>query len=292
MRFLDPVSLARLRALRLGLRRQAAEGRASGRHRSASRGFSRDFAQHRAYVPGDEAKALDWKVYARQDRYFVKEFRAETILQAQVLLDSSGSMGFSSGASPSKWELACRLSLAVSYLVTARGDAAGLALFDGGLRRAIPPDSSFQVLEEMDRALAEAAPGGETDLKKALGAAAARIRRRSLVVLVSDLLGEPEGVAEVVKVLRARRHELMVLQVLDPAERDFPYEGSLLLRDLEDGRRLPVEGEELARLYRREFAGLLKLYEASFHRAGASYGAFYAGQPWEEGLLRLLSRWG
>ncbi len=291
MRYLDPVALAKLARLNLELRRLSAEGHASGRHRSVWRGMSSDFSQHRAYAPGDELKTLDWKVFARQDRYFVKEFKAESILTTQILVDASGSMGFSEGGRPAKWEHACRLAVAMAYLIVSKGDAAGVVTFDEGPRDFVPPRASLAHLELIDATLSARAPGGETDLGAALERAAARIKRRSLIVLISDLLGEPERVVEVVKAFKARRHELLVLQVLDPAERDFDYEGPTVFEGLEDKRELFCDAGALQRLYRAEFDKLLRLLEASLHRSDIAYAPFYTDVPWEKSLQRFLTRW-
>lgn len=291
MKYLDGVALARLKNLRLELRRLSAEGRAAGRHRSAQKGLSHDFAQHRSYSPGDELKLLDWKVFARQDRFYVKEFQAENVLTTHVLLDASGSMLFSSDGRPAKWDHACRLALAMSYLVIAQGDAVGLSTFDVDLRDALPPRASFAHLELMDAALSKRLPGGETDLSRVLERAAARIKRRSLVVVVSDLLGDPERIAKVARALKARRHEVMILQVLDPAERDFPFDGPTLFESLENQEELFCEAGAVAELYRLEFERLLKLYEATFHRSEIAYMPFFTDQPWDVSLARCLARW-
>jgi uncharacterized protein (DUF58 family) len=290
MRFLDPVALARLNNLSLQLRRISAEGHATGRHRSALRGLSSDFAHHRAYVPGDELKALDWKVYARQDRFYVREYKTESILTTQLLVDASGSMAFADGGRASKWEHACRLAMALGYLALSKGDAAGLVTFDSGARDFVAPRASLSHLEQLDAALAASAPGGETDLGAALERAAARIKRRSLVVLISDLLGEPERVVDVVKALKARGHELLVLQVLDPAERDFAYEGPVVFEDLEDRSEVYCDAGTLQRSYRAEFERQLRLYEASLHASDIPHAVFYTDVPWDRALSRLLTR--
>ena len=290
MRYLDGVALAKLRNLSLRLRRASAEGHLTGRHRSAAKGLSHEFAQHRAYVPGDEVRALDWKVFARQDRFYVREYQSENILSCAVLLDASGSMGFAGDGRPAKWEHACRLAMALSYLVLSGGDAVGLATFDTGPRESVPPRTTFGQLEVLDALLARCGPGGETDLAAALQAGAGRIRRRSLVVLISDLLGDAASVLRVVKALQARRHEVMVLQVLDPAERDLPFAGPTVFVGLEDGRELYCDAGVLQGAYRGAFQKQQRLYESGFHGAAVSYRSFFTDRPWEEGLARLLSR--
>ncbi|OGR82422.1 MAG: hypothetical protein A3J74_07965 [Elusimicrobia bacterium RIFCSPHIGHO2_02_FULL_57_9] len=291
MRYLDPVSLAQLKNLSLELRGLAVEGMVCGRHQSSLKGFSHDFAEHRPYVPGDGLKALDWKVYARQDRFYIREYKAENILTTQVLVDASGSMNFCAAGRPPKWEHACRLAMAMAYLTLAKGDASGLMTFDSEPRQIVSPRASFSHLELMDRALARRGPGGETDLSRVLEQAAARIKRRSLVILISDLLGDPEAIIKVIKAFKARRHELLILQILDPQERDFEYEGSAVFESLEKGAPLFCDAGALRDSYRREFERFLKAYEASFHRCGAAYSPFFTDRPWEHSLGQLLNRW-
>ncbi|MBI5239512.1 MAG: DUF58 domain-containing protein [Elusimicrobia bacterium] len=288
MRYLDPVALAKLRNLSLDLRRVAAEGHLTGRHRSSARGLSHEFAEHRAYVPGDEMKALDWKVFARQERFYVRQYQSENILTGTVLLDASGSMAYAAGGRPAKWETACRLAMASAYLILAEGDAVGLATFDAQPREFLTPRASFGQLGVLDSLLERSRPGGETDLSAALEGAASRIRRRSLVVLISDLLGDPEAVLGTVKALQARRHELMVLQVLDPAERDFGFDGPTLFRCLEDRRELFCDASALQEAYRRAFQRQQRLYEAGCHGSSISFTSLFTDRPWEEGLARFL----
>jgi uncharacterized protein (DUF58 family) len=291
MRYLDPVALAKLRGLRLELRRLAAEGASAGRHRSLVKGLSQDFAQHRAYVPGDELKALDWKVYARQDRYYVREFTAENVLTTQILLDASGSMRFSAEGRPPKFERACELAMAIGYLVTSAGDAAGLTTFSDRVLKRLAPRSALTQLEAMDSILSGTQPAGETDLGRALERAASDFRRRSLIVLISDLLGEPERIAQTIKSLKSRRHELLVLHVLDPQERDFDYDGPTVFESLEGQPELFCDAGALRAAYRKEFERLLKLYEGTFQRGDIAYAAFFTDRPWDEALGRFLTRW-
>jgi uncharacterized protein (DUF58 family) len=291
MRYLDPVALATLRNLRLELRRLAAEGASAGRHRSLVKGLSQDFAQHRPYVPGDELKTLDWKVYARQDRYYVREYISENALTTHILVDTSGSMAFSAGDRRPKFEYACKLAMAVAYLVLQGGDSAGLTTFSAGAGKRLAPRSSMSHLELMDGLLSEISPAGETDLGGALERAAAAIKRRSLVVLISDLLGDPERVLKVVKSFKARRHELLVLQVLDPQEREFDYDGPTVFESLEGQPELFCDPSALRAAYRSEFERLLKLYESTFHRSDIAYATFFTDTQWELALGRFLTRW-
>lgn len=290
MKFLDPVSLAKLKNLTLQLRNVVAAGQASGRHRSLHRGFSRDFAEHRPYAPGDEVRAIDWKAYARQDRFYVREYNEENILSTQIIVDASGSMGYAASDRASKWEHACRLAMAMAYLVLSKGDAAGMSTFDTRSREFIPPRSGLSQLEILDRALAAGKPGGETDLGGVLGVAGGQVKRRSLVILLSDLMGDPVEIIGALKTLRARKHQVLVLQILDPQERDFDFDGPLVLESLEDGSEIALDASTLAPSYREEFERRLSLYESSFRACEISYAPIFTDVPWDHSLAAFLGR--
>lgn len=289
MRYLDSVALARLKNIRLSLRRHMAEGQLTGRHRSLRHGFSQEFAQHRSYVPGDELKRMDWKVYARKDRFFIKEYQEEKSLKTYLLLDASGSMGYRGAGLEPKWDCACRLAMAMAYLVLGQGDAAGLVTFDTAAREFIAPRQRFSHLELLDRSLARARPGGETDLGKVLRELVASLPRQSLIVLVSDLLGAASSVLQTVRAFRARKHRVIVLQVLDPRERDLDIDGPVVLESLEDSGRLRCEPSLLREAYRDAFTRQQRLYAASFSRSGIQYDAFYTDLPWDKQLARFLA---
>jgi uncharacterized protein (DUF58 family) len=288
MRYLDALALAQLDRLRLGLGRHRVEGSLSGRHRSLRRGYAQEFAEHRPYALGDEIKRLDWKVYARKERFFVKEYQEEKSLKTFVLLDASGSMAFASGGRPPKFDHACRLAMAVSYLALVQGDAAGLCVFDAAERSSLPARRGLDHLQRMDALLSDCSPGGETDLPAVLRRIASRAPRRSLVVLVSDLIGEPRALVEMAKALRARRHEVFVLQVIDPSERDLDFDGPVLFESLEGRGRLRCESSLVRDSYRALFEARERLYEASFARSGIRYRVHSTDLPWEPALARLL----
>ncbi|HBT60907.1 MAG TPA: hypothetical protein DEB40_04095, partial [Elusimicrobia bacterium] len=192
------------------------------------------------------------------------------------------------GGRPSKWDNACRLAMALSYLVLAGGDSVGLVCFDTEPRDFVPSRTSFGQLEVLDSVMDRRRPGAETRLAHALEMAVGRVKRRSLIILVSDLLGEPEAVLKVASALQARRHELMVLQVLDPAERDFPFDGPTVFESLEDSSRLYCDASALRAGYRGAFARQQRLYEAGFNSAAVSFITSYTDRPWDEDLVRLL----
>jgi len=291
MRYLEPVHLARLRGLRWSLRRFASAGLHSGGHRSRAKGRSQEFTEHREYVPGDELKTLDWKVYARKDRFFVREHHEERNLRTYLLMDASGSMAFRGAARRTpKWEYGCHLAAAVSFLALSRSDAAGLLTFSDRTLEFRPPRARMEALADLDRALEATVPQGATRLPEVLRSFAPTLARRSLLVVVSDLLGRPSETVEVLKTLRSRRHELWVLQVLDPAERDLDLEGPVLFKSLEGQPELRCDVLQVRDAYRREFERAQRLYESSFRTSGIAYEAFFTDLPWEDALARFLSR--
>lgn len=290
MRWLEPASQARLKGLSLSPRRAAGLSGQVGRHRSLARGHSRDFAQHRPYSPGDEARAIDWKAYARLDRFYVREYKAEDRIPVFVVLDVSGSMAYAGEGRASKFDTARRVAAATAWLALAQGDEAGLATFDSDARLVLPPRAGAAQLGAFDEALSAAAPGPETDLARGIAAAAEALPRRGLCVLISDLMGDTAGALKAAGALAARRQELLVARVIDPDERDFPYEGPCLLEGLEGGEPLFVDAREAAPAYRAAFARQAEAYAGSLRRAGAAYAVVDTGASWEAALGRLLTR--
>lgn len=289
MRWLDPESQARLKGLALSPRRASGLSGAPGKHRTLARGHSRDFTQHRPYTYGDEPRGIDWKAYARLDRFYVREYRAEDRIPVFVLLDRSASMSYAGAGRPSKLDLGRRIAAGVAWLALAQGDEAGLVTFASSARLALPPRAGAAQLGAFDAALTEAEAGGETDLARAIEAAAEALPRRGLVVLVSDLMGETAGALKAVRSLSARRHEVLVVRTLDPDERDFPYEGPCLMEGLEGGEPLFVNALEAAPAYRAAFARQAEAYAGSLRRAGIAYTTAETGGRWEAALGRLLA---
>lgn len=290
MRWLDPASQARLKGLALSPRRASGLSGAPGKHRTLARGHSRDFAQHRPYSYGDESRSIDWKAYARLDRFYVREFRAEDRIPVFVLLDRSGSMGYAGAGRPSKLDLGRQVAAGIAWLTLAQGDEAGLVTFSAQAQLALPPRAGAAQLGAFDEALTAVSAAEETDLARAIENAAEALPRRGMVVLISDLMGDTAGALKAVRALTARRHEVLVVRTIDPDERDFPYEGPCLLEGLEGGEPLFVDAREAAPAYRAAFARQAEVYAGSLRRAGLPYAVVETGGHWEAALGRLLSR--
>ena len=284
MRWLDPADQARLRGLVLSPRRPAAP-LAAGRHRTLARGFSREFSQHRPYAPGDEARAIDWKAYARLDRWYVREHRAEDRVRLTVLLDATGSMAFSGGGRPAKFDVARRAAAALAWLTLGQGDEAGL-LPVGGAGADVPARAGAPHLAALDAALDGLACAPETDLAAALESAAARLGPRSAAVVISDLLGDTARILKALRRLSSGRRGLLVLRVLDADEREFPYDGPLVFDGLEGGS-LTLDAGAAAPAYREAFARQEEAYRSALRHAGVPYAA--TDGAWLPALARLLA---
>ncbi len=231
-RFLRPDVVSKLSGMEIKAR-LVVEGFIAGLHKSPYHGFSVEFAEHRQYMPGDPLKNVDWKVYAKTDRFFIKEFEEETNLKAYILLDTSGSMGYSSNG-VNKLEYSSYLSAALSYLMLKQRDAVGLVVFDQSIRKYIPPKSALKshlhvLLEELDKI----EPSFTTNINTALHLMAERIKRRGLIILISDLFDDPNEVINGLKHFRHKKHEVIVFHVLDPKERSFSFPELAIFKDLE-----------------------------------------------------------
>jgi len=228
---LDPTTLARINALELHAR-GVVDGYLSGMHRSPQHGFSVEFAQHREYVPGDDIRHVDWKVWGRTERYFLKQYELETNLVLWLLVDGSESMRYAS-ANISKYDYACRCAAALAYLVSRQSDSVGLATFDSRLRSFVRPGSQPSHLKDVLRVLVAGASAEKSKIGSVLHEASERFSRRGIVMIFSDLFDEPAEILAGMKHLRYQRHEVAVFHVLDPAESDFPFRQATLFKGLE-----------------------------------------------------------
>ena len=286
---LAPQDLLRLGSLEL-VARLVVEGYLAGRHKSPGLGGSLEFAEHRPYVPGDDLRRVDWKVYGRTDRWYVRESEQETNLRATLVLDASASMGFASGELPSKWSYGRVLAAALAWLLLAQQDAVGLATFGDGIRAFIPPRAGRAQRARLLAALeAEQARGG-TSPEGPFRELAERLPRRGLLVLVSDLLGSPDRFLPGLRYFRHRKHEVVVFHVLDPAERSLtglPPGGEIV--DAETGRAVHARPEELAEGYREELEALERLYRDQAHDRGFDWVAVTTDEPVTAVLGRYLA---
>jgi len=286
--FLDPLVVAKLSTMFLRAK-SVVEGTISGLHSSKFKGQSLEFAQHREYAFGDELRRLDWKIYGKSDRYFIKQYEDETNLKAYILLDASGSMAYRSDG-VSKLEYASFVVASLAYLMIKQGDSVGLAVYGGGIKNSISPRSGLGHLSVILDGLEHLEAGGKTDISGALMEFSSRIRKRGLIILVSDLMDDPDSVIKSVKNYRFAKHDVMVFHILDRTEEKLDISGNVLFRHLESGRTLITEPEIIKEEYDKLVAGFIERYKTEFHKADIDYSYFNTSVPLDQALTKYLSR--
>lgn len=288
-KYLDPKVLARLSRLDLKAR-LIVEGFLSGLHSSPYKGFSQEFADYRQYMPGDELKRIDWRVFGRSDRFYIREYQEETNLRAYILLDRSGSMQY--GRAINKLEYAKYLSASLAYLLFKQKDSVGIATFDTNIKEIILPSSKrvnfMRILETIEKSR----PGGETSLSNVLFELAQKIKRRGLVILISDLLDKPELVITSLRSFRCRKHEVIVFQILDEDEHKFPFHESAVFSDLEDGTEMVINPKIIRQSYQKRFAELLDFYKQRLLESYVDYEILFTTTPYDKALFSYLQKRG
>ena len=284
-RFVDPKVLARIGNLEL-VARSVVDGLINGLHRTNVFGASVDFAEHRGYVPGDDIRRVDWRLYARTDRYYIKEYEADSNSNFSVLLDVSRSMGFASG-SVSKLEYAKMLAGCLTYLVHRQRDRVGLVAFDNDIVEHVPPSAKHMetVLHMLDR-LQPSQPGS---LKAPLHKMAEHFGRRGMLVVISDFYEEPDAVLEAISPLRFRGNEVIVFHILDEAEVEFNFDDASSFEDLESGEQIPIVPEALRDEYRKMIRAHIDAIAERCSASRIDYRMFNTSAPLDHALFAYLS---
>jgi uncharacterized protein (DUF58 family) len=288
-RFLEPQALARMENLSV-VARGVVEGFISGLHSSPYKGFSAEFAEHREYTAGDDPRHLDYRMLGRTDRLYVKQYEEETNMRVQILLDGSGSMGYSHEGRLSKLEYGSYLTAILAYLMTRQQDSVGLTTFDTQIRLDMPARSSPRHFNEMMQQLEAVRPGGETDIAETLHRLANRFKRRCLIVLVSDLYDEPEEVIRALHHFRHRRHEVIVFHVLDKAEVEFPFRDVIAFHDLETDERIQVDPAYVRQPYLEQIGAFVEGYRRACAEAQIDYVATDTSVPYDFMLARYIAK--
>ncbi|MBN2474130.1 MAG: DUF58 domain-containing protein [Pirellulales bacterium] len=288
-KYLDPKILARLEGLRLRARR-VVEGYVSGVHRSPYHGFSIEFAEHREYAPGDDLRYLDWKVFGRTDRYYLKQFEEETNLICYLVLDTSESMRYrSSAAAMSKLEYAQCTAAALAYLVLQQQDSVGLVTFDQEIRALVRPASSPSHIQQLIHVMDESAPERKTDSGAIFHDLAERFKKRGIVVILSDLFDDVAKMMTGLKHFRHRRHDVILLHVLDPAELDFPFRQITMFKGLEQLPEVVVDPRALRRAYLKEFGAYVHRLQQGCRMQQIDYSQVRTDQSLEVVLSTCLA---
>ena len=286
--YFDPLVLARLSNLYLKAR-WVVEGIMSGIHRSRSKGFSVEFESHREYSPGDELRRIDWKALGKFDRYFIKETEDETNLRATLVLDASASMDYGS-IGVTKFEYASILTASLAYLILKQQDAAGVVTFSNRVESFIPPKAKRGYVFEILRELETRRPSGETNTGKILQEIAGKMKRRGLVILVSDLLDEPEEVLKGLRLFRFNGHDVIVFHVMDSAEIELPFDGNILFEDMEQADlRITADPQTIRRTYRGVVDEFIDHLRKECQASSIDYQLLSTSTPLDRALVSYLS---
>jgi len=287
-KILDPKILARFANLSL-VAKTIVEGFISGLHRSIHKGASIEFAEHRQYAVGDDPRYLDWKVYGRTDRLYIREFREETNLKAYILLDASNSMNYSfSPDTITKFVYAKCLAGCLAYLMMKQNDSTGLVVFDSEIRNFIKPSSTRSHFHYLIENIENLETEKDTNIGETLHKIANLIKRRSLIILISDLFDDQDAVIKGLAHFKHRHHEVIVLHVLDKAEIDFPFENFKDFIDMETNQKIPVDGQAIRNTYTRVFNQFLSFYQKACSERNINYTRAVTQTPFDYFLYNFL----
>ncbi len=285
-KFLHPDVVSRLANMNLRAR-LVVEGFIIGLHRSPYHGFSVEFSEHRQYMPGDEPKRIDWKVYGKTNRFYIKQFEEETNLKSYILLDASASMGYKSGRI-SKLTYASYLAASLTYLMLRQQDSVGLVTFDQKIRKYIPPRAVSNYLNVILGELDKIRSGHETNISETFHELAERIKRRGLIIVLSDLFDDPHRVLSGLKHFRHKKHEVLVFHILDPMERSFNFKGETVFKDMETGDEISTQAWHIRKDYREQMQEFIETYKRHCLENRIDYVLIDTSEPFDKALFDYL----
>jgi uncharacterized protein (DUF58 family) len=289
LKYLQPAVVAQLANMELRAR-LVVEGFITGLHKSPYHGFSVEFIEHRQYMPGDEIKRIDWKAYGKTDRFYIKQFEEETNLKSYLVVDASRSMDYASKGNIKKFEYASYVAAALSYLMIEQRDAVGLTLFDESIRVSLPPRATRSYLKELLKELESARPANKTGTAVALHLIAEQIKRRGLVIVLSDCFDKPESVMTALKHFRHKGNEVVVMQVLDPLERSFAFGSDAIFKDLETQEELMTQPWHIQKAYQQSMQEFLDFYKRQCRDNNIDYVLLDTGTPFDKALFEYLNK--
>lgn len=292
--YLHPDVVSKLANMELRAR-MVVEGFITGLHKSPYHGFSVEFAEHRQYMPGDEIRRIDWKVYGKTDRYYIKQYEEETNLKSYIVMDVSASMSFSSAGKGkdgpiTKSAYASYIAAALAYLMQQQRDAVGLLTYDDAIRSIVPPHATKAHLRRILLELEHLTPSNKTKTGFALHRLAERMPRRGLVIVLSDLLDDPAQVLAALKHFRHNNHEVLVMQILDPLERSFAFGADAVFRDVETGESMPTQPYQIQHAYRQEMHAFLERYKRECRENNIDYVLLDTSMPFDTALVNYLNK--
>ena len=264
------------------------EGFIAGLHDSPYHGFSVEFSEHRKYVPGDDIRMIDWGVYAKTDRYYIKKYQAETNLDAYLLVDTSASMAYGSEGYMTKLEYAICLAASLGYMMIHQQDSVGLVVFGEKIRQWLPPKSKRSHLVNILATLANTEAGGETGLAAVLNDVALRVRKRGLIILFSDLLAEPGPVTDALHHLKFRGHDLIIFNIFDVAEVTFPFDGQVRFTDPESSLHVDTNPQSIKSAYLTQIRNFIEAYRRDVMSVQADFVSVDTSMTFDKALISYL----
>ena len=288
-RYLEPEALARMKNLAM-VARGVVEGSITGLHSSPYKGFSVEFAEHREYTAGDDPRHLDYKMLARTDRLYIKQYEEETNMRVQILLDTSASMGYHHASKITKLQYGSYLTAVLAYLMTRQQDSVGLTTFDTKIGLDMPARSSPRHFNEMMQRLEALEPGEETDIASTLHLLANRFKKRCLIVVISDLYDEPDDVMRALHHFHHRRHEVIVFNVFDKAEVEFPFTDTIAFHDLETDEKIQIDPAYVRDAYREQINAFIDGYRRSCAESNIDYVMTDTSVPYDFMLSKYIAK--
>lgn len=288
MKYLLPEIIHKIKRLDLKAK-LVVEGFLSGLHKSSYKGQAIEFADYRPYLPGDEFKRIDWKIFAKTDKFWVREYEEETNLRAYLLLDNSSSMGYKS-KEISKFEYASFLAACFAYLLFKQHDSVGIAIFNKNNCQYLPPRFSKFHLSKILETIEKIKPEGETDILRSLSEIGEKIKKRGLIIIFSDLFDNKDNILKALKNLRHKKNEVLVFHTLDPNEVNLDYNEPIILRDLETRREIILDPREIKKEYKEGLRNLFLYYKKECAAHHIDYNLIFTNWPFEYAFFNYLAK--
>lgn len=287
--YLDPQIISRLSNLELKAR-MVVEGFMVGLHKSPYHGFSVEFSQHRPYMQGDDLKNIDWKVYGKTEKYFIKQFEEETNLKSFIVLDTSKSMDFKSGNNISKLNYAVTLAASLSYLIIKQQDAVGLALYSENIQKLLLPKASKTYLQEILKQLTNVTAGDKTRTALSLGEVAEKIKRRGLVIIISDFFDDIDSTIKSIKKFSFKKNEVIIFQILDPVERSFSFGKDAIFKDMETQEELSTQPYQIQKAYKEAMNSFITKIKRECLNSNFDYNLIDTSTPFDTALYSYIQK--
>lgn len=288
-KYLDPETIAKLSGIELKAK-LVVEGFITGLHRSPYHGFSVEFAEHRQYRHGDELRHLDWKVFGRTNKFYVKQFEEETNMRGMIAVDCSGSMAYSSKGIISKFDYSAYLAAALAMLMIKQRDAVGLALYDTEIKQFLPANSKPSYISQILKTLETAEPSNETGTASSLERLAEKIKRRGMVIVISDFFDDPKSVMKALKHFRHQNHEVIVFQILDPRELDFKIGNAATIKDMETGEEMITQPFQIQKAYSVAVQDFIDSIRRECRNHNIDYNLIDTSQPFDKAMRAYLTK--